>query len=132
MLSFGPHPGGYATVSLYGNGSRRPTLVHIIIAETFHGPRPFPEAEVRHIDGNKSNCSASNLCWGTRVENEHDKLAHGTRLRGEQMPTTKLTREAVLAIRRRRGEPQQDLADEFGCTFSNVSAIQLGKSWRHV
>lgn len=70
--------------------------------------------------------------WGTKQENEADKIMHGTRGFGEKAPSAKLTTADVLQIRKRVGEPQQALAEEFGCTFSNVSAIQHRKSWRHV
>lgn len=132
ILKPGPHPGGYKTVHLYRNGKCRSTVLHIIVAEAFHGPRPSPHHEVRHLDGRKDNCAENNLKWGTKQENEDDKLAHGTRTRGEKSNAAKLSTAQVIEIRSRRGEPQQNLADEFGCTFSNISAIQLRKSWRHV
>lgn len=133
ILRLGPHAGGYKTVHLYRDGERvRATVLHIVVAEAFLGPRPTPEHEVRHLDGDAGNCAAANLAWGTRIENEADKELHGTRTRGEQHATAKLSEKDVVAIRRRAGEPQKDLADEFGCTFSNISAIQLRKSWRHV
>jgi hypothetical protein len=80
----------------------------------------------------KSNSRADNLAWGTHIENEADKDLHGTRAVGEQHPTHKLSEADVREIRRRTSDLQQDLADEFGCTFSNISAIQLRKSWKHV
>ncbi len=132
ILSTGLRKDGYQSVSLYDGGLQRATVVHILICEAFRGPKPFPNAEVRHLDGDKANCREDNLVWGTRLENEADKEVHGTRLKGEQSPSAKLTKEDVIAIRRRVGEPQQDLADEFGCTRSNISAIQLRKSWKHV
>lgn len=132
ILAGGPHFGGYETIHLHKDGERWATVRHIVIAATFLPPRPTPDHEVRHLDGDKANCQAANLEWGTHEENEADKDRHGTRLRGERVGGAKLGEAAVRAIRERAGEPQQDLADEFGCTFSNISAIQLRKSWRHV
>lgn len=132
VLSLGPHKGGYRTVHLYAGGRQRATVLHILVAEVFCGPRPSPAHEVRHLDGDPKNCSAVNLRWGTRIENEQDKERHGTRLRGEDCPVSKLSIDDVLAIRSRRGELQKDLAEEYGCTFGNISAVQLGRSWRHV
>lgn len=132
VLANGPHSGGYICIHLYKEGKRRATVLHIIIAEAFHGPRPSPLHEVLHGDGVRSNCAAGNLRWGTHVENEADKDVHGTRLIGEKSPSAKLTEDDVREIRRLVGVPQQDLADRFNCTFSNISAIQLRKSWRHV
>lgn len=133
MLAGGPHIGGYRTIHLYRHdGTRRSTLLHIVVAEAFHGPKPFPEAEVRHLDGDQTNCRADNVAWDSRVANEADKALHGTLRRGEETPQAKLTESDVIQIRARQGELQQTLADEFGCTFSNISAIQRRKSWRHV
>lgn len=131
IIALCPHTGGYLMIHLYVSGTRTPMTLHRAVAEAFLGPRPEGK-QIRHLDGDRKNCSLSNLVYGTKLENEADKLRHGTRLRGEQMRHAKLTEADVRQIRARRGERQEDLADEFGCTFSNISAIQRGVSWRHV
>lgn len=131
ILSPGPHPGGYPLMHLYRNGRRIARTLHSLVAAAFIGPRPRGQ-EVRHKDGVKTNCRAENLSYGTHRQNEADKLAHGTLPLGEKNAAAKLTARDVREIRRRAGERQEDLAKEFGCTFSNISAIQLRKSWRHV
>lgn len=131
VLSPGPHPGGYLLMHLYRDGKRTARTLHSLVAAAFIGPRPHG-LEVRHADGVKANCAAANLSYGTHRENEADKIRHGTLPIGEKNATAKLTAAAVKSIRARRGERQEDLAAEFGCTFSNISAIQRGKSWRHV
>lgn len=69
---------GYAKVGLYGGpGVRRETLVHILVAEAFLGPRP-EDHEVRHLDGNPRNSHLFNLAYGTPAENAADKMEHGT------------------------------------------------------
>lgn len=127
----GPHTGGYRMLHLYLGGRSKTTLLHTAVIEAFVGPRP-PGMEVLHNDGNKLNCRLDNLRYGTRLENERDKILHGTLPQGESHALVKLSIEDVLAIRKRVGEPQKQLADEYGCTFSNISAIQRRKSWRHV
>lgn len=131
VLAMGPHVGGYVAVHLYRDGLQRATVAHILVAEAFIGPRP-PGMEVLHNDGDKQNNAVTNLRYGTKLENEADKDLHGTRPRGEQSVSAKLTAADVKRIRRLKGVPQQELAEEFGCTFSNISAIQLRKSWKHV
>jgi acylphosphatase len=42
--------------------------LHQLIAEAFHGPRPFPDAVVMHVDENAANNRPSNLKWGTQKE----------------------------------------------------------------
>ena len=82
ILKAHPNHFGYPYVQLwgYGNGGSRNRLmrsVHSLVAAAFLGPRP-EGMEVRHLDGDPANCSAGNLAYGTHVDNEHDKLQHGT------------------------------------------------------
>ena len=65
-----------------GNATRKRFKVHRLIAETFHGPRPSPEHEVRHLDGDRANSRADNLSWGTRKDNADDRERHGRTSRG--------------------------------------------------
>ena len=51
--------------------------VHILVAETFHGPRPTG-AHTRHLDGDSLNNLSTNVAWGTASENMRDKDEHGT------------------------------------------------------
>ncbi|AGM13178.1 HNH endonuclease [Mycobacterium phage JPickles] len=64
---------GYPAVTV--NGRKR--YVHVLVAEAFLEPHEIG-TEVRHRDGDKTNCAATNLAWGTHSENELDKLVHGT------------------------------------------------------
>ena len=52
---------------------------------------------------------------------------------GENHPQAKLTEEEVFEIRLRyaQGETQRDIALEYGAYQSNVSAMVLGKKWKH-
>lgn len=68
---------GYLWLHLYNKGQRVERTVHQLVALTFLGPRPDGQ-EVRHLDGNASNCALSNLAYGTRAENNLDKVRHGT------------------------------------------------------
>lgn len=43
--------------------------VHQAVCEAFHGPKPFPEAVVIHLDENALNNRPENLKWGTQKEN---------------------------------------------------------------
>jgi hypothetical protein len=51
--------------------------VHFLVLLTFVGPRLLSE-ECRHLDGNPKNNRVENLRWGTRSENNLDRVAHGT------------------------------------------------------
>lgn len=52
--------------------------VHLLVLNTFKGPKPSPELCCRHLDGNKLNNRISNLRWGIRKENYQDMILHGT------------------------------------------------------
>lgn len=131
ILRGGPHKGGYVLLHLYGRGPRKVTTLHAVVAEAFLGPRK-PGEIICHGDGDSRNNRVENLRYGTYKDNADDTLRHGRRSLGEGATYVKLTEKAVSEIRKRRGEPQADLAKEYGVTFSNISAIQLRKSWRHV
>lgn len=57
-------------------GRTRP--VSVLVLETFTGPRPAPNLECCHNDGDLTNDSAANLRWGTRGSNVRDAVNHGT------------------------------------------------------
>ena len=59
---------------------RRNVQIHILVAETFIGPKPGPNYEVNHDDGNKKNPHLYNIEWATHVDN--CLHAYSTGLRG--------------------------------------------------
>lgn len=107
--------------------------VHVVVCETFHGPRP-PGMEAAHTNGDKVDNRASNLSWKTRQENEADKVVHGTLRRGERVPTSKLTATEVREIRAAvaRGESGRGTAARYGVAPRTVRLIVEGKTWRHL
>lgn len=46
-----------------------PRKVHQLVCEAFHGPKPFPDAIVLHLDEDALNNRPENLRWGTQKEN---------------------------------------------------------------
>lgn len=57
-------------VRRWGHGPRQqPRKVHQLVCEAFHGPKPFPNAIVIHIDESAMNNRPENLRWGTQREN---------------------------------------------------------------
>lgn len=67
------HNRGYPSVRI----QNKTRLLHSVVAEAFHGPRPVG-LEVRHLNGNPLDNRASNLKWGTRSSNTLDQVRHGT------------------------------------------------------
>ncbi len=127
-------PNGYAQILLYQGGQRRRFGVHQLVALAFLGPKPSPQHEVAHLDGQRLNNHVSNLAWLLHSENERHKDLHGTRLRGSQIHGAKLTEAQVVLIRQALavGIRQCALAQTYGVSDSTVSLIARGKTWRHV
>lgn len=71
------------------------------------------------------------LRWATQKENIADKKAHGTHQAREKHGMAKLTSKDVERIRSLRGEMYQwQIAEQYGISQTNVSAIQRGETWR--
>lgn len=85
---------GYLAVSLWEDGKGKSWFVHQIVALTFHGPRPSPRHDAAHDDGNKRHNHYTNVFWKTKIENERDKIAHGTSNRGDRNGMSRAAREA--------------------------------------
>jgi hypothetical protein len=68
---------GHLSVSLSLEGHRHTRWVHRLVLAAFVGPCP-QGMEVRHLDGDPKNNAVQNLAYGTRSENELDKVRHGT------------------------------------------------------
>jgi hypothetical protein len=64
------------TRKIIARGSSR--VAHILVCEAFHGPKPEPHHEVRHLNGNGQDNRPENLAWGTKSENRADAVRHGT------------------------------------------------------
>lgn len=119
---------GYRAIP-FPDGTRR--YVHEIVCTTFHGPRPAGK-EVRHLDGDLAHNSAGNLAWGTKLENEADRIAHGTTAKGERNPQAKLNPRAVNEMRRMRAETAlsfKSIAARFGVSAMTAHRAITGQSW---
>lgn len=125
---------GYAQIVLHQDGGRRRFGVHQLVALAFLGPKPSPLHQVAHLDGQRLNNHVSNLAWLLPIENDAHKDLHGTRLRGSQIPSAKLTEAQVALIRQAlaTGSRQCVLAQVYGVSDSAVSLIARNQTWRHV
>ncbi len=77
ILKQHPVTDGYLTVTLCVDSVRRSVGVHRLVAWAFIGPQA-PGIEVRHMDGELTHNALANLQYGTRAENQQDRLRHGT------------------------------------------------------
>jgi hypothetical protein len=137
ILKAQPAGKGYPSIQVWQGKDRR-VYVHTLVCTTFHGPRPTPEHEVAHWDGDKDNNAASNLRWATPAENQADSVRHGTKFRppgagaAEANGNHRLTWDLVRKIRADRsdGLTLHQLAAKYGVGKSQVHNIVTGKQWR--
>ena len=75
-------PPPYLSVNI---GRGNPRMIHVLVLETFVGPRPSPKHDGCHDDGNYQRNALTNLRWDTRQANSLDTVRHGrNRLAAQQ------------------------------------------------
>lgn len=67
---------GYQSVSLWRERKQLVQYVHVLVLTAFDGP-PEPGQECRHGDDVRHHNHLTNLCWGTRSENQVDRVERG-------------------------------------------------------
>jgi hypothetical protein len=76
ILKAHPDDRGYQKLTIYdADGRLRSVWLHRLVCTAFHGA-PMPGQQARHRNGLKADCTADNLCWGTRADNAADRRAH--------------------------------------------------------
>lgn len=123
---------GYLGYTLYDGPRRRYSAhAHVLVAESFLGPRPSPGHEVNHVDFNRGNNHPSNLEWLTKAGNRAHAARAG-RQRGERHPRARLNLQAIAVILFcvSRGASRRLLAGLHGVSRSTISAVLSGQNWR--
>ena len=95
--------------------------MHRLLLETFVGSCPNG-MECRHIDGNSTNNSLDNLCWGNRIEQCQDKAQSNTLY-------SKVTKQMLYEIQSllTAGHTQKTIANKFNIDQSVVSKINTNE-----
>jgi hypothetical protein len=125
---FGCDRHGYGSVK-----AQKQTKAHRFVCEKFHGPCPPEKHGVAHSCGNRLCVNPAHLRWATFAENEADKELHGTRVRGDQHPSAKLTDQDVRSIRTMiRNASYSKVASAFGISITLVFKIVHREAWKHV
>lgn len=125
---FATLPGGYGHLWVDGTD----IVASRYICERVHGEAPTPDHDAAHSCGRgKQGCvNPAHVGWKTRVENEKDKLVHGTSNRGERNGKSILTAEAVQQIMALKGQMTGREAGElFGTTRWTIYKIWSGHLW---
>lgn len=106
--------------------------VHRLVCEFANGPAPTASHEAAHLCGNGHGSCVSrwHLQWKTPVENQADKISHGTVNAGERNGSAKLSLKSVEEIRSLKGKrTQSKIAQQFGVSRPLISFIHSGKNW---
>lgn len=132
-LSLDTH--GYHQVNLCVNAANKHVFVHHLVLLAFKGKRP-EGALCRHLDGCRTNNKASNVEWGTPLENNADCRAHGTERHpfGENHGGAKLNERAVRDIRSRvaAGASKVSVGRHYGVSDTCISSVVARRTWSHV
>lgn len=125
----------YRVLVLRGeDGRRRTAIVARFVLMAHRGPKPFPDAVIRHLNDDSTDDRLDNLAWGTRLENTADRIRNGNDFRGEKHPSSRLTESDVVAIRAEvsAGRRQREVAVRYGVNPSVISRIVGRKRWTHL
>lgn len=131
-----PDQKGYLRVSFWTEKGSRKFSVHVLVAAAFHGERPDGSV-TRHVNGDNSDNRPENLVYGTSIENEADKAAHGTKIIGINHPANKFTEAQVIEARRlytERGKSFScgETARSMGVSYKTIKYIVERKRWKHL
>lgn len=120
-----PGSNGYlaVTISTLANRYKR-VHVHRLVGEAFLGPRPRGMV-TRHLNDQKHDNRAANLCYGSGSDNQRDALRNGRR------KTAKLSPDRVRTILAST-EPHATLARRFGVTPKTIRRVRLGTIWQGI
>lgn len=124
---------GYQHVNLpLGNGLYRLRLVHVLVAEAFHGARP-EGTEASHQNGNCLDNRPSNLAWETKIENRAKRKLHGTDDEGLKNTRACVDSDSLEEIRTRiaNGRTNESIAKEFGVSTTTISRIRSRRRFQN-
>lgn len=124
---------GHPVVNLDG---RVVVRVSRLVALKFLGMPPAARYQVRHLNGDLSDNTPSNIQWASPVETSAHAHASGLvpHPKGRDLPTTKLTEDQVLEVRKllAEGVSMREVARRMGVSKGAVDGIKYRKSWRHL
>lgn len=123
-------PKGYLRTSINVNGRRVSLMMHRVVCIAIYGLPLYPEAQVNHSNGIKSDNCPTNIDWSTQPENmqhakEHDLLKPVKR---EGHYNARLTEIQVAEIRASTA-PSKELSEKYRVSRTQIRRIITGKRW---
>lgn len=109
-------------------GRGHSVYIHQLVCEMFHGKKPAPHYEVRHLDGNPQNNHPENLRWGTRAENVRDMVDHGRAGKHTRKLTEEQAAEVKAADLSAYGSATK-MAKKMGVNPNTILDIKHGRTW---
>lgn len=126
IWTFGKGSHGYGEIRYEGKMQTVPRLV----CKLAHGASFLPSAQAAHSCGNRACINPKHLRWATPIDNNADKLIHGTVSKGEKHGMAILSDANVLEIWNMKGKKsQKDLAKEFGVSRQTITNIHTKIRW---
>lgn len=114
---------------LYHERTRK---AHRLMCMIAHGEPLSHSLQAAHICGNGSNgcVNPRHIKWATPVENEADKIVHGTTNRGERSVWAKLEESDIHLIRDLASSTSRvQIANMFGVGRQEIDRIISGERW---
>lgn len=127
------HGPGYGRLDTFAP-KRTVSYAHRLSWQLHFGPIPDGLSVCHHCD-NPPCVNPAHLFLGTQSENSRDMQKKGRNAKGATFRNAKLTEATVREIRARYaagGIVQQNLADQFGVSISQINGVVHRKTWRHV
>lgn len=121
---------GYSSVHIGVDGKKTTLMVHRAVLLAFVGEPP-EGYEGCHNNGDSRDNRVENLRWDTHLNNNQDRVRHGTYRTGESHPMAKITAVVALDIHQ-SNERGRVLAERYSICETKVSSIRLGHTWRSV
>lgn len=121
-------PNGYGHITEGGIS----TSASRLMCELAHGVAPSPEYESAHScgKGHEGCLNQKHLRWSLPVDNQADRVLHGTDVRGEKNVHAKLSEEDVREIRRLQGSiGPTALGQRYGVSKTAVMKIHSRENW---
>jgi hypothetical protein len=117
---------GYRKIKLtMPSGKRRDFFVHRLVA-LFFLPKPLPgQDQVLHKNphGDRADCRASMLAWGTHADNAEDKRKAGTLKQGKRWSIDEKVKTSIRRSKMGSGR----LAKKYGVSESYVRELRNGR-----